>query len=73
MSDEKKEIDVDEIKENVRSDNKDSAWGDSWCVAIILMALFGGFGNRETADHELRERVARLEGKIDMIKGNRHE
>ena len=70
MSEEKKEINVDETIETVRKDEK-SAWvsESSWIYLFLLMMLFGGIGfNHETKDHELRERVARLEGQMDMIR-----
>lgn len=35
----------------------------------MLIFGFGGWGSRDTTDHELRERVARLEGQMDMIRG----
>lgn len=69
MSEEKKEMNVDETIKMLKS-GEESAWfGDSsWVYVFLLMMLFGGFGNYDTKDHELRERVARLEGQMDMIR-----
>lgn len=72
MSEEKNEFDnaritpegmVDLLKET----NKDSDWSGDWWVFAIIMLVFS-FGLGDTKDHELRERVARLEGQMDMIR-----
>lgn len=61
MSDEKKEVNVRETE---------SSWGDfDWIYILMLMICFGGWGlSHDTKDHELRERVARLEGQMDMVR-----
>ena len=75
MSEEKKELNVEgmdnkEMAELLKDMNNDSAWDGSLWIIPILMMLFGGIGfNHDTKDHELRERVARLEGQMDMIRG----
>ena len=77
MSEEKKELNVEgmdskEMAELLKDMNKDSAWDGSFWTLLIVMMAFGGFGscgNHDTTDHELRERVARLEGQMDMIRG----
>lgn len=68
MSEENKDVNVEETIKTVKREEK-SAWaGDlSWIYVLLLMMLFGGFGNYDTRDHELRERVARLEGQMDII------
>lgn len=69
MSKEKKEMNVDETIETVKSE-EESAWvsDSSWVYVLLLMILFGGFGfSHDTTDHELRERVARLEGQMDIV------
>lgn len=43
--------------------NSDSIW-----IVLILMVCLGWGFPRDTQDHELRERVARLEGQMDMIR-----
>ena len=63
MSEERKD---DEVMENTENQVSDSSWDCSvWVIVFIAFILFG-FGNN--TDHELRERVARLEGQMDMIK-----
>lgn len=58
MSDENKEIREDD-------------WGTSWdsiLIILIFMVCFGWGFPKDTQDHELRERVARLEGQMDMLR-----
>lgn len=76
MSEERKELNVEgmdskEIAELLKDMNNDSAWdGSFWTLLILIMVFgFGGWGGHDTTDHELRERVARLEGHMDMIRG----
>lgn len=51
---------------------RDDEWGTSWdstiWVIVLFMIIFGFGFPRDTQDHELRERVARLEGQMDMIR-----
>ena len=52
-----------EVRDDQWEVNKETSW-----IIPILMLIFGfGFPN-DTKDHELRERVARLEGQMDMIR-----
>lgn len=58
MSDENKEVREDEWEVN----------GDTIWVILLFMIIFGWGFPKDTQDHELRERVARLEGQMDMIR-----
>ena len=77
MSEEKKELNVEkmdgkEMAELLKDMNNDSALdGSFWTILILMMAFggFGGCGSYDTTDHELRERVAKLEGQMDMLRG----
>ena len=58
MSDENKEV---------KEEKPETSW-DALCI-IMLCMIFSGWGfPKDTKDHELRERVARLEGQMDMIR-----
>ena len=59
MSEENKES----IEEKWRT-GFDSIW-----IILLFMIIFDWGFPRDTQDHELRERVARLEGQMDMIRG----
>lgn len=64
---EEKNVNVEKIMETVKSDSN-SAWsGDWWIWTFILMICFGGWNSHDTTNHELRERVAKLEGQVDII------
>lgn len=68
MSEEKKEFGFEEMHEITKDINKDSDWDGSWWIIVLLLFFgFGGFASRDTTDHELRERVARLEGQMDIV------
>lgn len=72
MSEEKKELSIEEMQKIAKDTDKDSEWNtslDSSWIVLLLMVCFGGWGSRDTTDHELRERVAKLEGQMDMIRG----
>ena len=59
MSDENKEV-------------KEEKWGTDWdtvMLILIFMVCFGWGFPKDTQDNELRERVARLEGQMDMLRG----
>lgn len=43
----------------------DSEW--AWII-LLFMVCFGWGFPKDTQDHELRERVAKLEGQMDMIR-----
>ena len=58
MSEENKEA-----KDGEWEINSDCVW-----IVLILMVYLGWGFPRDTQDHELRERVARLEGQMDMIR-----
>ena len=58
MSDENKKIAEEKLE---------TGWDSIWI--ILLCMIFAGWGfPKDTQDHELRERVARLEGQMDMIR-----
>lgn len=74
MSGENKEFDTEKITHEemvdlVKEINKDSDWSGNWWAFTLLILLlgFGGWGSHDTKDHELRERVAKLEGQMDII------
>ena len=72
MSKKKKGLNVDKMQKIAKDMDKDAEWNtslDSFWVVLLLMVCFGGWGGHDTTDHELRERVARLEGQMDMIRG----
>ena len=58
MSEENKEVRDDEWEVN----------GDTIWVIVLFMIILGFGFPKDTQDHELRERVARLEGQMDMIR-----
>lgn len=69
MSDEKKELSAGEMEKIEKDINKDSTLDGSWYIVLLMLfVFFGGWGSHDTTDHELRERVARLEGQMDMIR-----
>ena len=57
-------------KENKEVKNEEWVSGSDWIwVLLIFSVCFGNPWNKsDTQDHELRERVARLEGQIDMLR-----
>lgn len=57
----------EDIRENSGKEN-DNQWLDSCALLAIMMAFGGLWGSSDTKDHELRERVAKLEGQMDMIR-----
>lgn len=62
MSEGKKDL----IEENIEDKNSD--WDGSTWVIVLLMLLFGcDLSGRDAKDNELRERVARLEGQMDIV------
>ena len=56
----------DENKE-VKEDQSGTSWDSIWIILLFIMVFDWGFP-KETKDHELRERVARLEGQMDMLR-----
>ena len=53
-----------EIKKDKRDSGSDWIW-----LYLIFSVIFGGNWNHtDCKDHELRERVARLEGQMDMLR-----
>lgn len=68
---ENKELSTEEMAEIVKSMDKNSAWdGSTWIFLLLIMLFgFGGWSQPDNKDHELRERVARLEGQMSMIGG----
>lgn len=70
MSEKNKEIDTDEMQESIKDQNYQNS--SDWIWLIPLFAIcFGGWGNHDIKDYELRERVAKLEGQMDMVRRNR--
>ena len=50
---------------------REGEWGTSWdsiWIILVFMLCFSWGSPKDTQDHELRERVARLEGQMDMIR-----
>ncbi len=58
MSEENKEVRDDQWEVN----------GDTIWVIVLFMIIFGWGFPKDNQDHELRERVARLEGQMDMLR-----
>ena len=51
----------------VKEDQSETSWDSIW--VILLCMIFSGWGfPKDTKDHKLRERVARLEGQMDMLR-----
>ncbi|MCM1437802.1 MAG: hypothetical protein NC131_01130 [Roseburia sp.] len=46
---------------------KSNDWGDSWLI-IALMALFSWGNGKDPEKEMLKERVAKLEGEMEMLK-----
>lgn len=67
---------MSEVKENtVSEENKEwKADGSEWIWILLLVVLFGGWGNSENPRiGELEKKVARLEGQMSMIGGKKFE
>lgn len=61
-------------KENKEIKNKEEkemqGFSSDWIWVLLVFSIFFGspWNTSDTKDHELRERVARLEGQMDMIR-----
>ena len=59
MSDEKKEV---------KNEEWESGSDLIWAYLILFICFSTSWKTSDTKDHELRERVARLEGQMDMLR-----
>lgn len=61
-------------KENrkIKKEEEKDMWGSdldwTWVLLIFSICFGSPWNTSDTKDHELRERVARLEGQMDMIR-----
>ena len=58
---------MNEESKQVKNEEWGTSWDSIWIILILMNCLGWGFP-RDTQDHELRERVAKLEGQMDMLR-----
>ena len=59
---------MSEENKEVRDDEWETSWDSTIWIIVLFMIIFGWGFPKYTQDSELRERVARLEGQMDMIR-----
>lgn len=56
------------IEEFAKNESEKSSWDGYWPIIILFLFFgFGGCGSHECIDNELLERIAKLEGQMDIV------
>lgn len=59
---------MNEENKELKDDKWETDFNTTMWFLIMFMVCFGWNTSNDYKDHELRERVARLEGQMDMIR-----